>query len=630
MYAVRVLPIVRGPQRVELSFFSRCSIEPGSIVSAPVRGRMLTALVTACADVREEKLELKASDFALKKLGRAQPRQVLSDAFMRAAERTAAYHVAPLGAAIAALTFSSILSARRSTVPEQTKERASTAPEFLVLQAEPAERIRTYRNIVRECFAQNGSLIIMTPSIVEAEHLGEQLARGIEEQVVVLTSAHTRAALQSAWERSSNAEGPVVVIGTPAALSAPLKRLHTIVVERESARAYRGREWPHLDARRAAQFLAYESGARLILADFPLSVDALYRAERGEAEHLARPQLRLTTTAQTTILDTRAKDTVQKSKRHFTPLAETSLDALRDALGRKARAVVFAARRGIAPLTVCNDCGTPVTDPSTGAPMALHKSPSGNIFVSHRSGAVLPASTVCRTCGGWNLVSLGIGVDRVTDFVANQISDAQLYTLTKDSAETHARARKIASAFYTSEGGVLVGTERMLPYLTEQVDLVVVASIDSILSSSAWRANEHAHSILWYLKARAERSCIIETRMPEHGAIAAFAGGNPMDLYRAESELRQEFGYPPHTVFISLLWTGTEATNARLRLHITESFSDQDLVGPLPPIATDRGRCIERVVLRIPAAHWPESGLAERLRALPPEVAVEIDPDTIA
>ena len=329
------------------------------------------------------------------------------------------------------------------------------------------------------------------------------------------------------------------------------------------------------------------------------------------------------------MIDSRPKDERRGEKRVFTTLSKETKNKIASELKSGGRVAVFASRRGIAPLTVCNDCGTPISDPETGTPMTLHKTASGNVFLSHRSGAVLPSETSCKTCGGWNLVTLGIGVDRVQEELEKAFPDAKIISFTKETAPNHKAAKKISAEFYSGKGALLVGTERMLPYLTGQIELGVVASIDSMLSLSSWRAHEHALSILFYLKERAEKSLIIETRKPDSEVMKTITTGNPLDFYRNEIKEREEYRYPPFSVFIGLSALGTRAAVEKVRLQLQEEFKAYDLVGPLPAEAVGKNEWSVKAVIRMPRDMWPDRELSERLKALAQDIAVAIDPDQI-
>ena len=335
-------------------------------------------------------------------------------------------------------------------------------------------------------------------------------------------------------------------------------------------------------------------------------------------------------TEEVIIFDSRAKEEKRGEKRVFSTLEKETKEKIRTEIKKGGRAAVYAARRGLAPLTVCNDCGTPITDPESGAPMSLHKTSSGNVFISHRSGALLPGETSCSVCGGWNLVTLGIGVDRVHEELTREFPDTPVILFTKDTAPTHKIAKKLAQDFFSKNGAILVGTERMLPYLSEPIELIAVASIDSVLSLPAWRAHEQTLSILFYLRERALNRLIVETRKPDSEVMKAILSGNPADFYRSDITEREQFAYPPFSVFIGISSVGTRVSVEKTKLLLSETFKAYDLVGPLPAEAVGKNEWKISAVIRLPRGKWPDAALYEQLKSLPPDCAVTIDPDQIA
>lgn len=630
MFTVRVSPIARGVPLDELTFFSREAVQAGSIVQAEIRKRVQPCLVLSSQPAQLEKLALKSTRFTLKKISGI-ARLVVAPHLIRALERVAEFYRVPLGAVLAELTFAPLMGAARKLpeLPKQIEIQRDTPPEVLILQAEPEGRLGAYKNLTREAFARGRSLVLIAPSLVEVDALARELSRGIEERVVVLTGALTPKKLRAAWERVVTASTPLLVIGTPPALSVPVPHLDVIIVERESARSYTTRRSPPLSLRLAAEYIARDAGARLVLADYPVRVETRARLDAHTAEELIRPQVRPAGAQQVIVIDTRAHDAKLKEHRTFTPLSIKGRDEVRAVISRRGRVAIFSARKGIAPLTVCNDCGTPVTDPTTGTPMTLIKTPTGNMFISRQTGALVPSHTVCRTCGSWNLVTLGIGVDRVVEYVKREFPKSSVITFTKDTTPTHKAALKLSQTFYDTEGAIMVGTERMLPYLTEPIEQVVVASIDTTLSLPAWRASEYALQTLSALRTKAHESLIIETRKPDNPVIRAVATGNIADYYRDELELRSSYGYPPFSLFISLFWTGSESQCAEKALLVTNTFAHRDLVGPLPPEIVERSRLEQRATLRVNPHEWPDASLALELDTLPRDIRVIVDPEDI-
>lgn len=636
MYVVEVIPITRGVFKDTLTFFSKHKLDAGVVVDAPLRGKKIPALVVESRDARESKAHLRGSDFALKKLSPRTTHRLFPSSTLSALRAIAEHHATPLSSVLAHFTPRAIVdSVERVAHAQEEGERKDTASDILAFQADYEERVRMYRAIARESFARGDSVMIITPTIMEAETLHQKLFRGIEEQVVLLTSNTAKKASVSAWNRIVEDPEPLLIITTGSFLMVPRPTITTYIVEHENARWYTRYERPHIDLRISAELLAKKQGSRLIIADFPLRIETRARLEAGAIEEFNRLQVSAQQKTQVRVVDMRIKkdpvdvrDLTRRAKK-FSVFSETTLQLIKDELASGGRIMLYTQRKGLAPLTVCNDCGTPVTDPASGTPMTLHKTEAGNVFVSFYSGRVVSANTSCTSCGSWNLISLGVGVERVIEEASKHFPDTPLFSITADTTATHAKAKKTSTQFYSSGKAILVGTDRALPYLFEPVELSVVVSIDSLLSISAWRAHEYALQTLFYLRDRTERAMVVQTRQEEHEVMRAIASGNPTDFIRGEFKDRKQFGYPPFATFIGLSWSGTEKSIARITELIREQLTSFELVGPLPARYVGKNRYHAHAVIRFPQGGWPHQTLSERLKMLPPEVAISIDPDEI-
>lgn len=318
---------------------------------------------------------------------------------------------------------------------------------------------------------------IVVPSIQEAERLYGELSRGISPYTFCLHGGMAKGTLLKSWKAVLAERHPVLIISTGSFLALPRSDIGTIVVERENSPLFKAQSRPFLDVRIFAETYAEELNARFILSDFPLSVSAIKRFQDKEYEECLPFKMRLPAGMSTTVVDMRDKE------KKFSALGGEIRFLLEEARQENQHVFLFASRRGLSPITVCQDCGNTVVCDLTGAPVVLHKGTKENVFVCHASGTVRSAQERCRFCGSWKLQALGIGIELVEEEVRAAFPDLPCFVIEKDKAPSHKKAKEIAAAFYASSSGVLIGTEMALPYLTEQVQASAITSIDSFCLS---------------------------------------------------------------------------------------------------------------------------------------------------
>ncbi|MEX0917272.1 MAG: hypothetical protein WDZ90_02010 [Candidatus Paceibacterota bacterium] len=628
---VHVIPIARGIKRERLSYFTGVSAEAGSIVSVPLRKKTVPALVIDTEEVSEAKSRIRSAGYTIKKTNARSAKQVLLPAFLRATKRAKEYYASTTGSTLFSILPQSLFKdLAKLETPEFKKQKqkeeqseSNIAIQKLVLQAERHDRVEHYKNIARESFAKKESVLIVAPSLQEAERLEKSLTRGIEKYTHIFHSGLTPATLRKKWKETLEESHPILIIMTGGFLSLPRQDIKTIILERENSPLFKLPMRPYLDVRLFTEYLAEEMGARLIFADFPLSAEIVMRYKERGLEEFAPFKIRAASRVATKVVDMRAKE------EKFTVLGGELKVLLEEARHESQHVFLFASRRGISPITVCQDCGNPVVCDISGAPVVLHKGTKGNVFVCHASGTVRSAQERCRFCDSWKLQSLGIGAELVEEEVKKAFPSLPCFVLERDRAPSHKKAKEIAEKFYKERSAVLVGTEMAIPYLEEPVRTSAIVSIDSFLSLPEWNIYERVFSILLRIRETTEHTMLIQTRKKDLPILSLAATGNANEFYKTELEERKRFSYPPYATLIKCTFEGTEAGIEKLLDEAKHTLAPYEFSGVSHHMHLGYGKYKVHAFLRLDPDLWPKKELAEKLRLLPPSVAVSVDPQSI-
>ena len=631
MRLIHVVPLTRAGSRERLTYFAAFDAPVGTFVQVPLRAGSVLALVAESEEVGSAKLSLKRSGFALRKLPRQKPLPFFSPEHLVAAKRIAEYFATNLGAALFALTPLPLvreLSVARGPRlrANPPKKPASTKSERLVFQAPRAERLEAYRALVRESFARGTSVLILSPTLTEGERLLADLSRGIESYALLLHGALPKKELHSRARAALTEKHPLLLIATGGFLFLPRRDLGTLIVEREGSSAYRGIGRAPLHFKRAAEILASSLGVRLVLADFPLSVETLARFRNGELEEFAPLKMRLEGGGAFVVSDRRTppRDTgAPPVRRPFELFGPEVAEQIARALGRGGRLFIFCARKGLAPLTVCDDCQAVVACNSCGAPVALQKVGGENVFYCRRCRARRSARERCARCHSWRLTSLGLGIERAQEELKRRFPKAALLRLDRDAVPSDRHARAIVETFYREPGTLLLGTELALHYLDRPLGESAVVSLDSLLSIPEWRIAEKVFSLLITLRLLSPEGVVVQTRYPDDYILGAARAGAIADFYAAEIALRRQFSYPPAATLIKISAVGPRAA-ARL-----SALRPAFLPHELEPVGARAGEGTASALIRVPRASWPDAALLAALAALSQQFSVAIDPENL-
>ncbi|NBD73421.1 primosomal protein N' [Patescibacteria group bacterium] len=648
MYVVRVVPITRGAFAEELTYFGKHAPRAGSIIRVPLQRRVISAIVLHTSPLRDAKAQVRTADFALRRIEASEESLALTPPFLRALSRAADYYLTTTGT----LLFHALPSAVRAadtlspvTLPEPAA--TSTPGSKQLLMAAEERRTEEYVKLIRAAFARGRSVFLLTPTIHDAELLARALKKGIEDYRFLFHSNRSKKQLLTSWQEATHETHPILAIMTPGFLALPRADLGLIIIDREATRSYKQLQRPFADSRQIAEWLAEELGADLVLADEPVRVATMQRYQAGELEALRDIPTRITRTPPTTITDMRAP--APESREARTPFSVFSAELAHELSGvveRGEQAFLFVARRGIAPVTVCSDCGERVSCLSCGAPVVLHQGARENVFVCHACGALRSASECCRACTSWKLTTLGIGIQLVERELARTFPEAPRLVFDREHVSTHAKAERFMRTFSDTPGCILLGTEMALTYLP-RVALSGIVSLDSLLSVPEWNMYERIFSIVTRTQERTERACLIQTRKPEEPVLQSAKRGALGDFFREELADRKQWGYPPFSTLIKVTTEGSAEETRQEMQALSEALAPWGFAAMPQALATPRGTTRRHGFLRLPKGRagpprrrrsdpeppehpaWPIPELAATLRSFGSSITVEVDPDKI-
>lgn len=621
MKIIDVIPITRGIGKESLSYFTSEDAPLGSLVKVPLRNRSVAALVIDSKDVEEKKAEIRSSDFSIKKVEKLTSKRILREEFITAAKKSASYFATTTGSMLAGLIPKGILEHGDVFDNVFHSQKSRHAFQKVVIQETEEERFAHYKAIIREEFARKSSVFLCLPTIGDIEHAKDILQRGIEDYTFIFHSDVQKKKIIEAWRKVLHTDHPILIIATGNFFSIPRDDIRTIIVEREHSRSYKTQSRPYFDVRIVAEHFAKEIGARIIYGDSLLRVETLWQYKNDETSELTPPKFRPLTSADQRVIDMR-----RRGEREISISRELRL-LIEQNTSHNGFLFIFVNRRGLAPLTVCSDCGTMVTCNRCKAPIVLHSSSTERYFLCHRCGERRSADEKCKTCGGWKLKTLGIGSELVFEEV-KKIKGSKVFRIDTDATSTHKKALEVSQTFYNTPGSVLVGTEMALPYLNK-LTYSVIASIDAMFALPDFRINEKILYILLKIRSATEKEFLIQTRNSKSKIFEFVTQGNLLDFYKSEIADRELFELPPFSILIKISLTGPEKAVKEEMGNLKNFLSEYevDVYPAFTPHA--RGSYTLNALLKLPKGQWVNQSLLQKLLSLPPQFAVVVDPESV-
>ncbi|MEK7180404.1 MAG: hypothetical protein AAB706_02925 [Patescibacteria group bacterium] len=622
---IHCIPIAKGIFKEHLSYFTNSDIPLGAIIKVPVRNRKISALVIRKENALELKADIKRAAFAIKKIESVEAFSLFAPEFIESAEEAAEYFATTTGQVVSSFIPKNIIENAGSLARPPLIGKTLVKGERFIIQTDTPERFANYKSLIREEFARHSSVFFCLPTVEDIKKARDTLEKGIEAYTFFIHGGMSKNDVLETWDKIVTEPHPVLIIATGMFFSIPRGDISTIIIERESSRSYKTQKRPLIDIRTFAEIFARKSGKRLILGDTLLRVETLFHYKNGEYLELIPPKFRSLLHADTHIVSMKNK---AGSKGKFEIIGSELKTLIEETKQNNERLFLFAARKGLAPSIVCEDCGHTVVSKQCGAPMMLYRAERENFFFCPVCKEERNAKETCRYCGSWRLKALGIGIERVEEEIKELFPTIKLFRLDKDKARTYKQARDIAEKFENTPSSILLGTEMALLYLSN-IENAAVVSMDSLFSIADFRINEKILYILLTMRSNVQKKLLIQTRNPDQLILDYAIKGNLIDFYRDEVTIREKLRYPPFSIIIKIAIRGRKNTVENLMEKLKGEF--QEYMGDIfPTIAgpTEKAYGLN-LVMKIPRDKWVDRNLVQKLRSLPPSVLVEVDPESL-
>lgn len=639
MQIITVAPIVRGALKEYLTYFSKDDISVGMIVTVPLRAREIPGIVIETKKVTDAKTFLKNSDYAIRKITHASPRRIWLPEFLKAVEETANFSAQKLGPALLSLTPKSILDAHLAgelDKPAITKN--GTRFEVLAIQSNTHERYEEYRKRIRESFARNESVFVCVPTKEDALGAISALGHGIESYSFVFHSEMTKKRITELWKDATHKEHAVLVVGTAQYLALP-RSFKTIILDEEHSPSWKTISTPFIDLRFFVEEYAKESKSTLIIGSSLLRAETHEKIKNGDVGEFGRIAMHARSEIGTMLIDPRKEEKKIKEysgKRELVLITTELKELIAKTLKQNGHILLLTARKGLAPITTCGDCGTIVRCPECDTPLVIHKKESSNgesrLFVCHGCGFIrVPENNVnetCPNCGGWKLQGIGIGIDLVTKEISTLFPEAVRFMLDGDKAKTRTQAKKIIDQFEKSSSGILIATVMAIPFL-KKIENTGIISIDSLFAIPDIRISERIFALVLALREKTTQTLLIQTRGDDTSIFEQALSGNLSEFTKNELALRKMFSYPPYATIVKITLRGKRSEILSEMEQLKMYLANYSPVVPGTIAREPKNIFRMHMLLKLAKDSWPNINLRAKLLALPSQFSIEVNPDNL-
>ena len=402
-----------------------------------------------------------------------------------------------------------------------------------------------FLKLIEHCLQMGRRALVLVPEISLTPQMILRLKSQFGKRVAVQHSAlnHTERLLQ--WQMIQDG-GADIVVGTRSAIFSPLENIGLVIIDEEQEHTYRSESAPRYSAHEVARQRAAENGALLLLASATPSTESYYAAQHG-CTQLVRLTKRYggNPLPKVQIVDMRA-ELASGNPREISLAME---DAIRHNLEAGKQTILLLNRRGYQTVAQCEDCREVLKCQKCSVPMVYHK--SAHKLLCHYCGSQLdPPPARCPACGG-KLQYRGFGTQKAEEELAKLFPEARILRMDQDTTAAKDAHEKLLAKFARHEYDIMVGTQMVAKGLDfEDVTLVGVLGIDSLLFAQGFRAYETVFSLVTQVVGRSGRAkdpgfAIIQTTDPDNPVLNLAAAQDYDAFFEQEIAYRKLGLYPP-------------------------------------------------------------------------------------
>ena len=472
---------------------------------------------------------------------------------------------------------------------------------YLLYGVTGSGKTEVYMEMIARVIRDGKQAIVLIPEIALTYQTVMRFYKRFGERISILNSRMSNGERYDQMMRAK--EGSIdVMIGPRSALFTPFPTLGLIVIDEEHESTYKSEQIPRYHARETAIARAELEGASVVLGSATPSLEAYYRAGKGEYELLTlrnRSQKQELPTVHTIDL----REELKSGNRSI--LSNKLHELIEDRLSKKQQIMLFINRRGYAGFISCRACGHVAKCPHCDVSLTSHR--NGKL-VCHYCGYEVSSYDKCPECGSKHIGGFRAGTQQIEELVKQEFPEARVIRMDMDTTKEKDGHEKILETFANEEADILIGTQMIVKgHDFPNVTLVGILAADLSLYADDYRAGERTFQLLTQAAGRAGRGrdkgeVVIQTYSPEHYAIETAAAQDYEAFYQEEISYRSLMGYPPAEQLMAILVSGEEEEHLEKACEYLKKYGERvnrkqvRIIGPTSPYVGKINDVYRRVI----------------------------------
>lgn len=437
--------------------------------------------------------------------------------------------------------------------------------------------------------------IVLVPEIVQLNHIAPYLKKMFGEKLCVFHSNLTKGQRSETYSRIISGECNIV-LGTRAAIFAPLKNFSLIIVMQEHSSSYKTEEGFRYNARDIAVMRGFLEKTTVVLSSICPSIESIYNARKNKYTLLKpsaafkKPAIRIVN--------------MYNEKQLSPNLSKTVVDAASSAIKKNERIMFVINKKGYSMLS-CKECENIETCSKCGIPLVFHNEDK-SLRCSY-CGIRTKNIDSCSKCKSFKVALTGAGIQRIEEGI-KKIFNIQPIRL--DSDKIKGKADLEAFSEMIKGEAILLGTKLLTKRLDlqdthEGLGMAAVLNADFYLNIPDFRSAEKAYQEISAIadRVKPDGRIFLQTKMPQNDVYRFLRKYDYDSFCDEELSRRKAMLYPPYAKLAIITFKGRDYNEKKIKdkIHrLLNENSDLEIFGPSLTI-TKKGQKQYSLLMKSPA-----------------------------
>ena len=471
---------------------------------------------------------------------------------------------------------------------QKIKEELNTEKVFLLHGVTGSGKTEVYLQLIEDVLNSGKTALVLVPEISLTSQLTERFHKRFGNNIAVLHSGLSDAERYDEWRKILREEVSIV-IGARSAVFAPLKNIGIIIMDEEHSESYKQENNPRYHALDIAKKRAETHHCPVILGSATPSLSSMARAIKGVYQYVPLLERANQKKLPNILIVDMA---LEVQNRH--PILSRELECkIIEKLNKNEQVMLLLNRRGHSTTITCSNCGYTYRCPHCDISLTYHK--SSNQLRCHYCGYTKYKDDRCPNCHEDALNYLGLGTEKLEEYLGNVFPTARIIRMDRDSTTTKGMHEKIITDFYDHKYDILLGTQMVSKGLDfPHVSLVGILNADASLNIPDYRSNERTFSLLCQASGRAGRKdttgeVIIQTFYPDNFIMQCVKEQNYQKFCKYELNIRKTLKYPPFYNLCIVKIQGVDNIKCeeeanKIISYLKHNLKDEIVLGPSPSV----------------------------------------------